>query len=134
MTPIAQSIADTAQSGWDSMVHALKVAEDERRQAEQLATRLLAETDMLRDEIVGLNTELKVWKAHVIAVDTALKIAANIINEARNDARIEAVEKAQEPDGTDPAKTPVTTQWPPQAQGEFIGQKAADCLLPINQL
>jgi len=132
ITPV-EAFQEALQSDWLDMSAAVDAAEEAKRQAEQLSIRLLAENDMLRDQLTHANAELKVWKAYAVAVDTKLEVAANIIQGARNDARIEAREKANEPAAVEPPKVAearIANHEPPQARQTPIpttmGQIAQD--------
>lgn len=110
---------ESLQSDWLSLVDALKFAEDGRREAEDHATRLLAENDILRDQLSQANSERKLWQAYAVAVDAKLEVCANVIDSARNDARIHASQKATEDVPAERSYRPEERkayQAPPQAR------------------
>ena len=118
ITPV-EAFQEALQSDWLDMSAAVDAAEEAKRQAEQLSIRLLAENDMLREQLAQALNELKGWKGYAVAVDTKLEIAANIIEGARNDARIEAREKANEPvavEAPNVAEARIAHHEPPQTQ------------------
>lgn len=143
ITPV-EAFQEALQSDWLDMSAAVDAAENGRREAEQLSIRLLAENDILRDQLDQANSELKVWKAYAVAVDTKLEVAANIIEGARNSARLEARESVNAPAAVEPpkvAESRIAHQQPPEAQqeaddgaAEIIAQFAPKRdKMPINQ-
>jgi hypothetical protein len=119
MNRIANSPFESAQSHWVSMLEALDAAEAARRNSDQLAIRLIAENEMLQDQLDSANAERKLWQAYAVAVDTKLEIVASVIETARNDARRQAKDEAQRPEAEKRPDTPapqIADQRPPQRQ------------------
>lgn len=130
MTHISHSPFADAQSNWVSMVEALDAAEDAKRQSDQLAIRLLAETDMLRDQLAEANAERKLWHAYAIAMDTKLALVADVIDGARNAARQEAKDSSNEPEARVVADPQIAPQRPSETIPELVEQLAPE---PIKQ-
>lgn len=126
MTHISHSPFADAQSNWVSMVEALDAAEDAKRQSDQLAIRLLAETDMLRDQLAEANAERKLWHAYAIAMDTKLALVADVIDGARNAARQEAKDSSNEPEARVVADPQIAPQRPPETIPELVEQLAPE--------
>jgi len=69
------------------MAEALREAEDSRRQAETLSVKIMAENEVLQNQLHEAKTDLKFWMAYAVRIETRLDVIQEVIGEAREEAK-----------------------------------------------
>jgi hypothetical protein len=83
----ASSPFATAHQDWLAMAEALREAEDSRRQAETLSVKIMAENEVLQNQLHEAKTDLKFWMAYAVRIETRLDVIQEVIGEAREEAK-----------------------------------------------
>jgi len=83
----ASSPFANAHQDWLAMAEALREAEDGRRQAETLSVKIMAENEVLQNQLHEAKTDLKFWMAYAVRIETRLEVIQEVIGEARDEAK-----------------------------------------------
>lgn len=78
---------ESSSADWLAMADALHEAEERCRRAENLSVKLVAENEILHDQLVEANSERKFWMGYSIQIETRLDVISQTIQDAREEAR-----------------------------------------------
>ena len=78
---------ESRSADWLAMADALHEAEERCRRAENLSVKLVAETEILHDQLAEANAERKFLMGYSVQIETRLDVITQTIQDAREEAR-----------------------------------------------